>query len=98
MDRNLLRHISSVCNQLPAMTSKSFEASFLQVRKCGELRVEEVVTTDNTGVCALRVVQEYNDALLVSFLATLTKGATNANTVVDRFSTTQDRHSRSTLL
>ncbi|TYZ57682.1 hypothetical protein PybrP1_001746 [[Pythium] brassicae (nom. inval.)] len=71
MDRNLLRHISSVCNQLPAMTSKSFDASFLQ---------------------------EYNDALLVAFLATLTKGATNANTVVDRFSATQDRHSRSTLL
>ncbi|KAE8915375.1 hypothetical protein PF005_g12716 [Phytophthora fragariae] len=27
--------------------------------------------------------QEYNDALLVSYLATLTKGATNANTVFE---------------
>uniref|UniRef100_K3WB84 COP9 signalosome complex subunit 6 n=1 Tax=Globisporangium ultimum (strain ATCC 200006 / CBS 805.95 / DAOM BR144) TaxID=431595 RepID=K3WB84_GLOUD len=71
MDHNLLRHISSICNQLPAMTSQSFDAAFLQ---------------------------EYNDALLVSYLATLTKGATNANTIVDRFTVTQDRHSRSTLL
>ncbi|KAE9049091.1 hypothetical protein PR003_g649 [Phytophthora rubi] len=34
--------------------------------------------------------QEYNDALLVSYLATLTKGATNANTLVDRFTATQE--------
>lgn len=32
MDRNLLRHISSICNQLPAMTSQNFDAAFLQVR------------------------------------------------------------------
>lgn len=34
MDHNLLRHISSICNQLPAMTSKSFDAAFLQVCAC----------------------------------------------------------------
>lgn len=49
-------------------------------------------------ICDVLCEQEYNDALLVSYLATLTKGATNANTVVDRFTATQDRHSRSTLL
>ncbi|KAG2769619.1 hypothetical protein JG687_00000947 [Phytophthora cactorum] len=72
LDHNLLRHISSICNQLPAMKSEHFDAAF---------------------------TQEYNDALLVSYLATLTKGATNANTVVDRFTTTQERHhQRGTLL
>ncbi|OWZ24232.1 COP9 signalosome complex subunit [Phytophthora megakarya] len=72
LDHNLLRHISSICNQLPAMKSEHFDAAF---------------------------TQEYNDALLVSYLATLTKGATNANTVVDRFSVTQERHhQRGTLL
>ncbi|KAE8911030.1 hypothetical protein PF005_g2121 [Phytophthora fragariae] len=72
LDHNLLRHISSICNQLPAMKSEHFDAAF---------------------------TQEYNDALLVSYLATLTKGATNANTVVDRFAATQERHhQRGTLL
>uniref|UniRef100_A0AAV1VLS2 COP9 signalosome complex subunit 6 n=1 Tax=Peronospora matthiolae TaxID=2874970 RepID=A0AAV1VLS2_9STRA len=73
MDHNLLRHISSVCNQLPAMQSEHFDAAF---------------------------TLEFNDALLVSYLATLTKGTTNVNTVVDRFAATQERHhhQRSTLL
>ncbi|GMF27250.1 unnamed protein product [Phytophthora fragariaefolia] len=72
LDHNLLRHISSICNQLPTMKSEHFDAAF---------------------------TQEYNDALLVSYLATLTKGATNANTVVDRFASTQERHhQRGTLL
>lgn len=31
MDYNLLRHISSICNQLPAMTSDKFESAFTQV-------------------------------------------------------------------
>lgn len=31
MDYNLLRHISSICNQLPAMSSDKFESSFTQV-------------------------------------------------------------------
>ena len=65
LDHNLLRHISSICNQLPVMKSEHFNAAF---------------------------TQEYNDALLVSYLATLTKGATNANVVVDRFTATQERH------
>ncbi|CAI5726239.1 hypothetical protein KXD40_001942 [Peronospora effusa] len=65
LDHNLLRHISSICNQLPVMKSEHFNAAF---------------------------TQEYNDALLVSYLATLTKGATNANIVVDRFTATQERH------
>ncbi|TMW55113.1 hypothetical protein Poli38472_013875 [Pythium oligandrum] len=65
-DHNLLRHISSLANQLPALSSQQFDAAFLQ---------------------------EYNDTLLVSYLATLTKGATNANTVIERFALTQDRQS-----
>ena len=73
MDHNLLRHISSICNQLPAMPSEHFDAAF---------------------------TLEFNDALLVSYLATLTKGTTNVNTVVDRFAATQERHhhQRGTLL
>uniref|UniRef100_M4B700 COP9 signalosome complex subunit 6 n=1 Tax=Hyaloperonospora arabidopsidis (strain Emoy2) TaxID=559515 RepID=M4B700_HYAAE len=73
MDHNLLRHISSICNQLPAMQSEHFDAAF---------------------------TLEFNDALLVSYLATLTKGTTNVNTVVDRFAATQERHhhQRGTLL
>ncbi|KAG7378410.1 COP9 signalosome complex subunit 6 [Phytophthora boehmeriae] len=30
LDHNLLRHISSICNQLPAMKSESFDAAFTQ--------------------------------------------------------------------
>ncbi|GLD99932.1 hypothetical protein PINS_up008660 [Pythium insidiosum] len=70
-DHNLLRQISSLCNQLPALSSPQFDASFLQ---------------------------EYNDAMLVSYLATLTKGATNANTVIDRFAMAQERPSRGSMM
>ncbi|KAJ0405513.1 hypothetical protein P43SY_011361 [Pythium insidiosum] len=70
-DHNLLRQISSMCNQLPALSSPQFDASFLQ---------------------------EYNDAMLVSYLATLTKGATNANTVIDRFAMAQERPSRGNMM
>ncbi|KAI9908439.1 hypothetical protein PsorP6_004237 [Peronosclerospora sorghi] len=73
LDHNLLRHICSICNQLPVMKSDHFDATF---------------------------TQEYNDALLVLYLATLTKGATNANVVVDRFAATLERrhHQRGTML
>ncbi|KAJ0406154.1 hypothetical protein ATCC90586_001200 [Pythium insidiosum] len=70
-DHNLLRQISSLCNQLPALSSPQFDASFLQ---------------------------KYNDAMLVSYLATLTKGATNANTVIDRFAMAQERPSRGNMM
>ncbi|CAH0477286.1 unnamed protein product [Peronospora belbahrii] len=73
LDYNLLRHISSICNQLPVMKSEQFNAAF---------------------------TQEYNDSLLVSYLATLTKGATDTNIMVDHFGATQERHhhQRGTLL
>jgi len=37
-------------------------------------------------------LREYNDTLLVTYLATITKGTNTLNELIDKFSTAQDRH------
>jgi len=66
-DHGLLRQIASLCNQLPAIDSNTFNQDFLT---------------------------EYNDALLVTYLASITKGSSQINELVDKFNTAYDRHSR----
>jgi len=39
-------------------------------------------------------LNEYNDALLVTYLSSITKGASIVNDLVDRYNTAYDRHSR----
>lgn len=40
------------------------------------------------------IVQEYNDAVLVAYLASLTRSTQTLNDVVDRFNYGFERHSR----
>jgi len=39
-------------------------------------------------------INEYNDALMITYLATMTKGANNINEMIDKFNATYDRGSR----
>ncbi|KAF0701255.1 Aste57867_8249 [Aphanomyces stellatus] len=65
VDHQLLRQVASACQQLPAMKSDLFDASF---------------------------AREFNDTLLVTYLATITKGIACTNAVMDKFATSQERH------
>lgn len=57
-DYRILRQVSSVCNQLPAVDADELKAEFLS---------------------------EYNDALLVNYMASITKGAASINALADKF-------------
>jgi len=66
-DHALLRRISMLTSQLPAIDSASFRHEF---------------------------INEYNDALLITYLATVTKGANGINDLIDKFTIVNDRQSR----
>jgi len=66
-DQALLRRISMLTSQLPAIDSPSFKQEF---------------------------ISEYNDALLITYLATVTKGANGINDLIDKFNVINDRQSR----
>jgi len=66
-DHALLRRISMLTSQLPAIDTAAFRREF---------------------------INEYNDALLITYLATVTKGASGINDLLDKFSIVNDRQSR----
>jgi len=66
-DQALLRRISMLTSQLPAIDSPSFKQE---------------------------VISEYNDALLITYLATVTKGANGINELIDKFNVINDRQAR----
>jgi len=66
-DHALLRRISMLTSQLPAIDSPSFKQEF---------------------------ISEYNDALLITYLATVTKGANGINDLIDKFNVINDRQAR----
>jgi COP9 signalosome complex subunit 6 len=66
-DHALLRRISMLTSQLPAVDSSAFKREF---------------------------INEYNDALLITYLATVTKSANGINDLLDKFSLINDKQSR----
>jgi len=42
----------------------------------------------------LDFLNEYNDALLITYLASITKGTNATNDLIDKFNATYERHSR----
>jgi len=66
-DQNILKDISAVCSQLPAIDSGEFKEALFT---------------------------EYNDALLLTYLATITKASSSTNEMLEKFNATQDRQFR----
>lgn len=69
-DHRILRQISSICSQLPVMTSS-------------DVRYHDAF------------LQDYNDSMLVTYLASLTNSTASVNDIIDKFSIVNDRESRS---
>ncbi|KAI9282842.1 Mov34/MPN/PAD-1 family protein [Umbelopsis sp. AD052] len=63
VDHDIERQISSLCNRLPVVNNKDFNAEFLK---------------------------EYNDVVLTSYLAAITKGVNNINELVDKVNFTHN--------
>lgn len=82
----VLRQISALCHRMPTLDTSSFQKDHLSVRVWCRL-----------SGCVLMcgcIVQEYNDAVLVAYLASLTRSTQTLNDVVDRFNYGFERHSR----
>lgn len=78
-DPSVLRDIKVICQQLPAIDSTAFKVEFLSV--C-------------TLRCLLTCSQEYNDALLLTYLAAMTKSSVATVEMLEKFNNTYDRHGR----
>lgn len=63
VDHDIERQISSLCNRLPVVNTKEFNAEFLK---------------------------EYNDVVLTSYLATITKGVNSVNELIDKVNFTHN--------
>jgi hypothetical protein len=85
----VLRDIKALVNRLPTMDSPEFKADFLHVihhqsviHLCCSFCPNLIV------VSFLLIIQEYNDALLIAYLTTITKGSNMINDVMDKFNLT----------
>ncbi|KDO23980.1 hypothetical protein SPRG_10677 [Saprolegnia parasitica CBS 223.65] len=84
--------------------------AYLEATKRGDIPVDHALLRQVASICqqlpamrsdlfASTFSQEYNDTLLVTYLATITKGITCTNAVLDKFAMTQDRqHPRGPML
>ncbi|OQR93148.1 Voltage-gated Ion Channel (VIC) Superfamily [Achlya hypogyna] len=84
--------------------------AYLEATKRGDIPVDHALLRQVASICqqlpamrsdlfASTFSQEFNDTLLVTYLATITKGITCTNAVLDKFAMTQDRqHPRVPLL
>jgi COP9 signalosome complex subunit 6 len=78
---------------------------YLDATAKGQVPIDHGLLRQTAGLCNLLpaidtagfkedFINEYNDALLVTYLSSMTKGASIINELVDRYNTAFDRHSR----
>ncbi|OQR88825.1 COP9 signalosome complex subunit [Thraustotheca clavata] len=85
--------------------------AYLEATKRGDIPVDHALLRQVASICkqvpamrsdlfASTFSQEFNDTLLVTYLAAITKGITSTNAVLDKFSLTQERqqHPRGPML
>ncbi|CAL9099330.1 unnamed protein product [Musa acuminata var. zebrina] len=85
LDNSFLRQVSSLLRRLPAMESEKFQDDFLMFDACNFFL---------SSTFSKVFFFEYNDTLLVAYLAMLTNCSSTLNELVDKFNTTYDRNSR----
>ncbi|KAF3796857.1 COP9 signalosome complex subunit 6a [Nymphaea thermarum] len=78
-ENSLLRQVSSLLRRLPAIESEKFQDDFLMVHASAYLHL---------------FVEEYNDTLLMTYLAMVTNCSSIMNEFVDKFNTAYDKQGR----
>ena len=72
MNHEILRDVSCLCSKLPVLDSSKFESEFYAVSKLSVITNNLVMSTPQ---------QQSNDVMLMSYLATITKGCNTASEV-----------------
>jgi len=102
----LTAHLMGTHNAIKMLHTKiKILLKFLENTQSGELKPDHGLLRQIAGLCNLLpaidteafkedFLSEYNDALLVTYLSTITKGTSVINELVDRYNTAYDRHSR----
>jgi len=102
----LTAHLLGMQNAVKMLNSKiKVLVQFLEAIDRGQIPMDHGVLRQIAGLCNLlpaidtatfkeEFINEYNDALLVTYLASITKGTSITNDLVDRYNTAYDRHSR----
>ncbi|KAJ0044506.1 hypothetical protein Pint_03598 [Pistacia integerrima] len=96
-ENSLLRQVSSLLRRLPAIESEKFQDDFLMMVVMSNNDSQHQNLEEDVG-CEEPVASvkwmEYNDTLLIAYLAMFTNCASTMNELVDKFNTAYDRHSR----
>jgi len=102
----LTAHLMGTHNAIKMLHTKiKVLVRFLEATLKGEIKPDHGLLRQIAGLCNLLpaidteafkedFLNEYNDALLVTYLASITKGASTINDLVDRYNTAYDRHTR----
>lgn len=102
----LTTHLQGMGNAIKMLTLRiTVLMNYLEGTKKGQVTVDHSLLRHIGALCdqlpAIDTQQfkgdfisEYNDALLVTYLASITKGASQVNDLVDKFNLISDRHSR----
>jgi len=102
----LTAHLMGIHNAIKMLHTKiKVLNQFLEATVKGDIKPDHGLLRQIAGLCNLlpaidtaafkeEFAHEYNDALLVTYLATITKGTNTINDLVDRYNTAYDRHSR----
>jgi len=72
MNHEILRDVSCLCSKLPVLDSSKFESEFYSVRNIASTYTPSFLSQQQT-----------NDVMLMSYLATITKGCNTASEVCD---------------
>jgi len=102
----LTAHLMGVHNAIKMLHNKiKVIVIFLEASRKGEIKPDHGLLRQIAGLVNLlpaidtnafkeEFFNEYNDALLVTYLSTITKGTSVLNDLVDRYNTAYDRHGR----
>jgi len=103
---SLTAHMTAVYNAITMLNQRiKILLNYLEATKLGKVPVDHgllrrVASLVNqlpaidTQQFQQEFINEYNDALMVTYLAAMTKGANNINEMIDKFNVTYDRSSR----
>eukprot|EP01087_Luapelamoeba_hula_P003084 TRINITY_DN12905_c0_g1_i1.p1 TRINITY_DN12905_c0_g1~~TRINITY_DN12905_c0_g1_i1.p1 ORF type:complete len:323 (-),score=60.05 TRINITY_DN12905_c0_g1_i1:143-1111(-) len=99
-------HLNGVHNAIKMLHNKiRVLLMFLEATRSGQMKLDHGLLRQIAGLCNLlpaidtdtfreEYINEYNDALLVTYLSTITKGTSVINDLVDRYNTAYDRQGR----
>jgi len=102
----LTAHLMGIHNAISMLHTRiKVLINFLEATKNGKVPKDNAMLRKIAGLChqlpaidsptfSRDFINEYNDALMITYLASITKGANSINEMIDKFNLSYERHSR----